>query len=35
MSEERAFPKSKAELRERIRLGRAEWDALIGQIPEA
>jgi hypothetical protein len=34
MSDETESPTSKAELLERMRTGRAEWDALIGQIPE-
>lgn len=34
MSEQAEAPTSKAELLERMRTRRAEWDALIGQIPE-
>ncbi len=34
MSENTKTPASKAELIDRMRTGRAEWDALIGQIPE-
>ena len=35
MSEPSTQPRSKTELIERMRAGRAEWDALIAQIPES
>jgi hypothetical protein len=35
MSDQTASPKSKAELLERMREGRAAWDALIAQAPES
>ncbi len=35
MSEPSTGPRSKAELLERMRAGREEWDALIAQIPDS